>query len=153
MMKKKQEKGNFFYQAIGRRKTSVAQVRLYVVEKGKKVRINNKEIGKGQMLINKEKLLEEVFKKPEEKINLLQPLRLTNQEERFAISVVVKGGGRQGQIDAIVHGLSRALVKVDNSYKKVLRENGFLTRDARVKERRKVGTGGKARRKKQSPKR
>lgn len=152
-MKKKQEKTNFYYQAIGRRKEAIAQVRLYVIEKEGKVIVNNKELKKGQILINNEKLLEEVFKKADEKNRILFPLRLTDQIERFAISILVKGGGREGQLGAIVHGLARALVVVDDSFKKVLRKNGLLTRDPRVKERRKVGTGGKARREKQSPKR
>ena len=152
-MKKKQEKNNFYYQAIGRRKEAIARVRLYVVDKEGKARVNNKELKKGQILINNEKLLEEVFKKKDEKNRILSPLRLTDQEERFAISILVKGGGREGQLGAIVHGLARALVAADERFKKVLRENGLLTRDPRVKERRKVGTGGKARREKQSPKR
>ena len=152
-MKKKQEKTNFYYQAIGRRKESIARVRLYVIEKEGKVIVNNKELKKGQILINNEKLLEEVFKKANEKNRILFPLRLTDQLERFAISILVKGGGREGQLGAIVHGLARALVAVDDSFKKVLRKNSLLTRDPRVKERRKVGTGGKARREKQSPKR
>lgn len=152
-MKKKQEKTNFYYQAIGRRKEAIARVRLYVIEKEGKVIVNNKELKKGQILINNEKLLEEVFKKADEKNRILFPLRLTDQLERFAISILVKGGGREGQLEAIIHGLARALVVVDDSFKKVLRKNGLLTRDPKVKERRKVGTGGKARREKQSPKR
>lgn len=152
-MKTKQKKINFYYQAIGRRKEAIARVQLYVVNKEGKVIVNNRELKKGQILINNEKLLEDVFKKSDEKNRILFPLYLTNQQERFAISVLVKGGGRQGQLGAIVYGLARALVAVDAEFKKVLRENGLLTRDPRVKERRKVGTGGKARREKQSPKR
>lgn len=152
-MEKKQKKDNFFYQAVGRRKEAVARVRLYLVGKEGKIKINHKELNRGQILINKSHLMEEIFNLPEEKKIILSPLTLTNQEERFAISILVKGGGRTGQIEAIVHGLARCLVKVDSSYKEVLRKNGLLTRDYRVKERRKVGTGGKARREKQSPKR
>jgi small subunit ribosomal protein S9 len=78
---------------------------------------------------------------------------LTNQQERFAISIITKGGGREGQLGAIIHGLARALVSANEEFKEILRKNNLLTRDPRMKERRKVGTGGKARRKKQSPKR
>ena len=81
------------------------------------------------------------------------PLKATSSVDRFAISIKVSGGGKKGQLGAIVHGISRALVLVDEANKKILRSLGLITRDPRVKERRKVGTGGKARREKQSPKR
>jgi len=66
---------------------------------------------------------------------------------------LTRGGGREGQLGAIVHGLSRGLILADPQLKPILRQYHLLTRDPRMKERRKVGTGGKARRKKQSPKR
>jgi small subunit ribosomal protein S9 len=82
------------------------------------------------------------------------PLLLTKNESRFAVSIVVSGGGTTGQLDAMVHGISRALLLVDSdAYRITLKTNGLLTRDPRKKETRKVGTGGKARRAKQSPKR
>ena len=83
----------------------------------------------------------------------MMPLKLTQNEGRFAISILTEGGGKNGQLEAIVHGLARALLLSDQGYKVVLKKAGLLTRDPRKRERRKVGTGGKARRAKQSPKR
>ena len=80
-------------------------------------------------------------------------MSLTNSLDRFAIVVKVNGGGKEGQLDAVSLGISRAMLKVDDATRLVLKKEGLLTRDARVRERRKVGTGGRARRKKQSPKR
>ena len=81
-------------------------------------------------------------------------MTLTKNQDRFAISIVVSGGGTNGQLDSMVHGLARALEKVDKeTYRPILKTNGLLTRDSRKKEARKVGTGGKSRRMKQSPKR
>lgn len=75
-------------------------------------------------------------------------------EGKFIFTIKVVGGGVNGQLDAMIHGMARALDKQDSdTYHDILKEGGYLTRDARVRERRKVGTGGKARRKKQSPKR
>ena len=79
--------------------------------------------------------------------------KIIDNKNRFAISIKTSGGGKNGQLEAIVHGISRSLSKVDENYRSALKKNGFLTRDPRKKERRKVGTGGKARRAKQSPKR
>jgi len=73
--------------------------------------------------------------------------------DKYAITLRVQGGGLSSQLDAVILAMSKALASVDDKYKAALRKKGFLTTDARVKERRKVGTGGKARRKKQSPKR
>jgi len=132
-----------YYEAVGRRKKTVARVRLYIK--------NLKNIKKGEIFVN-DKKIEEIY--PSYKVEFLKtPLKLTDNLERFAISVKVNGGGLNGQLEAIVHGISRALILVDNSYKKVLKQYKLLTRDPRKKERRKVGTGGKARREKQSPKR
>ena len=134
-----------YYEAIGRRKSAVARVRLYVVDKSGTVSISGVSIKKGELVINKKHVKENGY---------FEPLKLTDNDKRFAISVLVKGGGKSGQLDAIVHGLSRALEKVDrDQYRNTLKKAGFLKRDSRVKERRKVGRGGKARRQKQSPKR
>jgi small subunit ribosomal protein S9 len=142
-----------YYQAIGGRKESVARVRLHLVTgKDKKIRLNEQEIKQGDIYING-KPYTEVYLKKDEQERLLFPFKLTNQQERFAVSVVTKGGGKEGQLGAIVHGLARALVLVNQEFKEILRKSNLLTRDPRMKERRKVGTGGKARRKKQSPKR
>lgn len=134
-----------YYEAVGRRKSAVARVRLYVVGKSGSVSVNGVNIKKGEIVINKKSVKED---------SLLEPLKLTENGDRFAISVLVKGGGKSGQLDAVIHGLSRAIEKVDkDQYRNTLKKAGLLKRDSRVKERRKVGRGGKARRQKQSPKR
>ncbi|MGB9882924.1 MAG: 30S ribosomal protein S9 [Microgenomates group bacterium] len=132
-----------YYEAVGRRKKAIARVRLY---------IKSKSLKKGDFMINNHPL-DKVYLESYKKDFILKPLSITDNLNRFAISVIVKGGGITGQMEAIVHGLARALVLVDENYKPILKKFGFLTRDPRKKERRKVGTGGKARREKQSPKR
>jgi len=124
--------------SIGRRKESVARVRVMV--------------GSGVMIVN-DKPITEVYKGVlfQKKYNL--PLDLTRTLGKITATILVKGGGYSSQIDAIVLGLSRALVKIDQNHKMVLRQHGLLTRDSRVRERRKPGLGGRARAKKQSPKR
>jgi small subunit ribosomal protein S9 len=149
----KKIKNLHYYEAVGRRKESVARVRLYLTTKEKSVTVNNKKIGKGQIFVNG-RPFEEIFTHKYQKQHLLKPLLLTSNDDRFAISIVARGGGQTGQLDAITHGIARALCLVDNDeYKPVLKREGLLTRDPRTRERRKVGTGGKARRAKQSPKR
>ncbi len=150
---KKEKREIKYYEAVGRRKEATARVRFYIVtnEKGK-VNLKDLEIGKGEIYINSQPF-EKIFPHKDQQLRILYPLSITNQKERFAISILVKGGGKESQLGAIVHGISRALVLVDGSFREILRKNGLLTRDPREKERRKVGTGGKARRKKQSPKR
>lgn len=114
-----------YIQAIGRRKTSVAQVRLY-------------EKGSGEIVINNLKGLE-YFKK-EDNINIaLQPLKAVSKIKDFDISVVVKGGGILGQLDAVRHGIARVLIKIDPELKTILKTSGYITRDPRKKERKKPG--------------
>lgn len=141
MVKKQADKQ--YFEAVGRRKSAIARVRLYPLRKN--------EVA-GEILVNK-KPIGKAFPFPTHKEEYLKPLRLVKAHEKFGITVIVNGGGKQGQLDAIVHGLVRALEKADKSVRPLLKKEGLFTRDARVKERRKVGTGGKARRKKQSPKR
>lgn len=142
-----------YYEAIGRRKRSVARVRLYLIKKSSEVVIDKLKIKPGEILING-KLVDETPFKTYKKKFLFLPLILTKNENRFGISIMVNGGGMTGQLDAMVHGLARALLLVDNdTYRPLLKPDGLLTRDPRKKETRKVGTGGKARRMKQSPKR
>lgn len=142
-----------YYQAIGRRKRAVAQVRLYIGGKAKPSTVSGNKIKPGEILVN-QKPIAKIFPSEVEKSRYMVPLKQTKNEDRFAISIILKGGGRSGQLDAISLGLARALEKVDREANRpVLKRRKLLTRDARVKERRKVGTGGKARRKKQSPKR
>ncbi len=128
-----------YFSGLGRRKTAVARVRIWP--------------GKQEILVNSKPISSyfagDVFKKI-----YTAPFLVTQTVGQYAGSIKVSGSGLMGQVNAVVHGLSRALVKADSdSYKLVLREKGFLTRDPRMKETRKVGQGGKARSKKQSPKR
>lgn len=136
--KNKKIKKDYTY-AVGRRKTSSARVRLF---KGKKESlVNGQVIGKYfPGLVSARKWQ--------------KPFVLTNTSGKYYITVKVSGGGKMGQLDAVVHGIARAFSKLDQAkFKKVLKDQGLLTRDARRRQRRMVGTGGKARRKKQSPKR
>lgn len=139
-----------YYQATGRRKESVARVRLYIASK--KSTAKTEAVKPGEIIINK-KPIAEYFKTLVLRRQVGFPLRLTRNEDRFATSIKVMGGGVQGQVEAIVHGISRALCLASDEYRPVLKQGGLLTRDARTRERRKVGMGGKARRKRQSPKR
>ncbi len=154
----KKTKNLKYYEAIGRRKEAVARVRLYIAGKDKTVTINSDKqtglkIKAGEIFVNK-KPITEMFPAPYEKARYLYPLKLTENLDRFAISILVEGGGRNGQLEAIIHGMARALDKVNKeSFHPVVKKYGLLTRDSRERERRKVGTGGKARRMKQSPKR
>ena len=143
-----------YYEGIGRRKESVARVRLYIVTgKDKTASIGGQKIKVGSIYANKNPI-EKLFGAEHEKFRYLAPLKLTGSEDRFAISILVRGGGRTGQLEAIIHGLARALDKVDtNAYHSLIKKEGYFTRDPRVRQRRHVGTGGKARRAKQSPKR
>jgi small subunit ribosomal protein S9 len=141
-----------YYESVGRRKSSSAIVRLYIVGKQKEVTIGDVKIKTGEIFINK-KPISEYFPQEVSQNELLNPLKLTSNLERFAISAKIMGGGKMGQLDAFIHGLSRAIELSDTTHRPTLKKQGLLTRDARVKEKRKVGTGGKARRQKQSPKR
>lgn len=138
--------------AVGRRREAVARVRLYK-EVPEPIVFGDKQVSKGQIYVN-EIPAEEYFPGAVAKAAFLQPLQVTNTLATFAITAKVVGGGKFGQLDAVIHGLSRALSAYDTEkFRPILKKRGFLTRDARIRERRKVGTGGKARRKKQSPKR
>ncbi len=149
----KKTKNLQYYEAVGRHKEALARVRLYIIGKANEVTVNNQKIKKGEITINK-KPAAAVFASAVDKARYLYPLKITSNEDRFAISVRTKGGGKTGQLEAMIHGLARALQKVDKeAYHSILKKEKLLTRDPRTRERRKVGTGGKARRAKQSPKR
>ena len=141
-----------YYEAIGRRKSAVARVRLHIASKQKEITVSGLKMKKGEIYINKTSIAQ-YFPGGTAKIKYSQPLKLTDSLDRFVISVQVKGGGKNGQLEAAIHGISRALELVDKNHRPALKKNGLLTRDMRVRERRKPGCGGKARRKKQSPKR
>ncbi len=114
-----------FYYGTGRRKQAVARVRLYP--------------GKGNIEING-KEFENYFDLATLRYIVMQPLNATNTTEKFDIIVNVHGGGIAGQAGAVRHGIARALVEADaDSYKAELKKAGFLTRDSRVKERKKYG--------------
>lgn len=142
-----------YYEAVGRRKEATARVRLYITPKGKKVEYKDTQVLPGQILING-KSYETIYSGSHEKKNIILPLELTQNIDRFAVTIVTTGGGKNGQLTAIANGIARALCIANNDeYRPALKEAGLLTRDPRTRERRKVGTGGKARRAKQSPKR
>lgn len=142
-----------YFEGIGRRKRAVARVRLYLVSKDKTAKVGEKTYKAGEIYVNG-KPIENIFSSLHEKNYYLTPLKLTNCLDRFVVSAKIVGGGKKGQLDAFVHGLSRALELVDKeTFRPILKKEGLLTRDPREKERRKVGRGGKARRIKQSPKR
>ncbi|MBI1869369.1 30S ribosomal protein S9 [Candidatus Gottesmanbacteria bacterium] len=146
-------KGPLYYHAVGRRKESTARVRLYPALSDEGIKLENLVIKKADIIVNG-KPVEEYFQGEILKKFYLEPFRTTNSLGRFATSIKVVGGGITGQMGAVIHGIARALVKVDpEKNKTILRKRGFLTRDPREKERRKAGFAGKARAKKQSPKR
>ncbi len=113
-----------YYAGTGRRKTAVARVRLYP--------------GGGAIIING-KPMEEVFNRPAHQSLVLRPLLVSAQTDKFNAQVKVEGGGISAWAGAVAHGIARALVAMDEKLKKPLRDNGLLTRDARVKERKKYG--------------
>ncbi|PWU23678.1 30S ribosomal protein S9 [Candidatus Cerribacteria bacterium 'Amazon FNV 2010 28 9'] len=123
---------------VGRRKTSVARVRLYR--------------GSGENTVN-DKSFQEFFGDWICRSQVLEPLFATEMDKSVSFSVKVSGGGKKSQAQAVAHGISRGLIKLNEELKATLRKKGLLTRDPRMKETRKIGTGGKARRAKQSPKR
>jgi len=149
----KRSKNIQYYEATGRHKEAVARVRLNILTKAEGVAANGQKVGRGEIVVNK-KPIAQIFPNPADKLRYLIPLRLTNNEDRFAVTITTHGGGRNGQLLAIRQGLARALLLVDSSaYRPILKKEKLLVRDPRTRERRKVGTGGKARRAKQSPKR
>lgn len=114
-----------YFEAVGRRKTATARVRLYPG-------------GDGSIVVN-DKPMEQYFVRGKDVMALMGPLQATATEHRFNVSVKVKGGGVTGQAGAVRLGIARALLKVDPDLRPILRKGGFLTRDARVKERKKPG--------------
>jgi small subunit ribosomal protein S9 len=112
------------YYATGKRKTAIARVWM--------------KMGDGKIIINK-KPIDEYLNTEIAKMIVAQPLELTNTMSRYDITVNVKGGGYSGQVGAIKHGISRVLLKISPEFKEPLRKGGFLTRDSRIKERKKYG--------------
>lgn len=122
-----------YFQAIGRRKESVARVRLYT-----KKSTDTAEEEKALVVVNGKD-----YRSYFSDVNLWNvvesPLRKLKSLNRFKATVVVNGGGLSGQASAIKHGIARALVEFDLNFRKKLKKSGFLTRDSRIKERRKYG--------------
>jgi small subunit ribosomal protein S9 len=113
-----------YYEGVGRRKTSTARVRI--------------SSGSGQFIVN-EKPMEEYFTRLGDMELIMAPLRDAEMEGKLDISVRVKGGGVTGQTGAVRHGIARALLVMDETLRAKMRAGGHLTRDARMKERKKPG--------------
>ncbi len=132
------KKQNYIF-AIGRRKEAVARVRLFK--------------GKGENVVN-EMPMEKYFSSEIEKNHCLKPFKVADVIDKYYVTARVKGSGKGGQLEALVLGISRALSLTNpEKFRPSLKKMGLLTRDSRTRERRMVGTGGKSRRQKQSPKR
>lgn len=115
--------GHYFY-ANGKRKTSIARVRLY-------------ENGKGEIVVNNKPITDYFFG---ELIGSVKaPLKMANALKLFDVTALVEGGGVSSQADAVRHGISKALLEYDPELRSQLKKAGFLTRDSRVKERKKYG--------------
>ena len=115
------------YSALGRRKESTARVRM--------------EAGSGKIVING-RPFEKYFLRETDRIIVMQPLTLTESAGKFNIAAKLTGGGLTGQAGALRLGISRALLIADENFKEIFRKNGYLTRDPRMKERKKYGQKG-----------
>ncbi len=115
------------YRATGRRKTSVARVIL--------------KPGKGNIVVNR-KSVEQYFPRESLQMIIRQPLELVGMHNKLDVSANVKGGGLSGQAGALRHGIARALTEVDTDFRPKLKKEGLLTRDPRMKERKKYGLAG-----------
>ena len=120
----KKETNNIVFQGTGRRKESIARVRLMP--------------GKGNITVNN-KTLDEYFGSEILKVIVNQPFSVTNTIGKYDVIVKVTGGGYTGQAGAVRHGIARALNEANSEFSPILKENGFLTRDPRMKERKKYG--------------
>ncbi len=125
VVKRGQKKNPKYWEAVGKRKTAIARVRLW-------------DTGKQEIIVN-DKKIEEYLRKPALSEIALAPLRAVDLISRFRVSIKVRGGGISGQSEAIRHGIARALIKFEPLLRKDMRRVGFLTRDPRAKERKKPG--------------
>jgi len=123
--KQKAKKIEKFDQATGRRKTATCRVRLY-------------EKKNGGIVVN-DKKLEDYFTEKFLQQKVKEPLVALDFADKFAVTAVVKGGGRKAQADAVRHGIARAIVSSDEGLRKQVKSSGFLTRDPRMRERKKPG--------------
>jgi small subunit ribosomal protein S9 len=115
------------YYATGKRKSSIARVYM--------------KAGNGNIVVNKRNY-DEYFTRPSLKMVIKQPFEITGKKDQFDLYVNVSGGGVAGQAGAVKHGISKALLEYDAELRPILKKAGFLTRDARVKERKKYGQPG-----------
>lgn len=115
-----------YYEAVGRRKEASARVRLYPAGESPEIVVNGKPMA-------------EYFPRMKDQLRLVEPLHVVEAESQFNISVLVNGGGITGQSDAVRLGIARALILSDDQLRAPLKKGGFLTRDARAKERKKPG--------------
>ena len=112
------------YTATGKRKESVARVRL--VPGSGKITVNDKDFN-------------EYFGREAVKTSIVQPLKLTGTDSVYDVIADIDGGGTSGQAGALRHGISKALLEINSEYRAILKKEGFLTRDSRIKERKKYG--------------
>ena len=124
-MATKEKKTEKFYPAVGRRKTSTCRVRLF-------------EKKSGGVTVNGEKL-EDYFQESVLQQKVLQPLAGLDFLDKFSVTAVVRGGGRKSQAEAVRHGIARAIVAFDEGLRKQVKSAGYLTRDPRMRERKKPG--------------
>ncbi|HEY52871.1 MAG TPA: 30S ribosomal protein S9 [Caldilineae bacterium] len=116
----------YYYESVGRRKNATARVRLYPAGETPEIVINGKAMS-------------DYFPRLMDQLSLTEPLRLTETENQFNVSVLVKGGGITGQAGAVRLGIARALTEADETLRAPLKKGGFMTRDPRAKERKKPG--------------
>ena len=112
------------YCATGKRKESIARVRL--VPGTGKIVVNNRD-------------LNEYFKRDTAKTMIVEPLKLTATDSVYDVIAIIEGGGTSGQAGALRHGISKALLEINSEFRPILKKEGFLTRDSRIKERKKYG--------------
>ena len=119
---------NEMIQATGRRKSAISRVRLFTT-------------GEGSIKVN-DRSLEDYFPRDVLRAQVLKPLLLTDKQRSVTIACTIDGSGISAQAGALTHGISRALLKLDASFRAVLKKEGLLTRDSRMKERKKYGQKG-----------
>ncbi|MBM3708120.1 MAG: 30S ribosomal protein S9 [Actinobacteria bacterium] len=112
------------YFATGKRKESVARVRLIP--------------GEGKITVNRRDF-NDYFKRAAVKTDIIEPLKLTGTENAYNVIAEINGGGISGQAGALKNGISKALLEINNEFRSILKKEGFLTRDSRIKERKKYG--------------
>lgn len=131
---------NEYIHAVGRRREAVARIRLYPKGSGE-ISVNGRPIAEYFPLLSQKAIYE-------------RPFVVTDILGQFSVTIKVAGGGKMGQLAAITHGISRALIKLDKEkFHAPLKKHKLLVRDSRIRQRRMIGMGGKSRRRKQSPKR